>query len=239
VLSAKIQVYETDRPASARLIQKIRVNPNRRVIRNLGGYSEEIPARRVTIRSLVPGLEGNRITISGAELRGVMKVILLILGACVLHAQAPLSGWAFGGADHRLHYQFDARGNSIMDFSAAGYRAGGVTLPSAANAQRLTPAVGDNTARIQAALDKATGAVVLAAGEFEIAGTFEYHAQWSRAAWREGRQDPANGQATSFPGNPRRGHMALGRVCRFDPRLLYAGRHQHLSSSRRLRLPSR
>ena len=58
-----------------------------------------------------------------------------------------------------------------MDFSAAGYRAGGVKLPSAAAAQRLTPAAGDNTARIQAALDKATGAVVLAAGEYEIAGT--------------------------------------------------------------------
>ena len=119
----------------------------------------------------MPGLEGNRITINGADLRGVIKVISWILGACVLHAQAPLSEWAFGGADHRLHYQFDARGNSIMDFSAAGYRAGGVKLPSAAIAQRFTPAAGDNTARIQAALDKATGAVVLAAGEFEIAGT--------------------------------------------------------------------
>jgi hypothetical protein len=100
-----------------------------------------------------------------------MKVVFWMLGACVLHAQAPLSEWAFGGADHRLHYRFDDRGNSIMDFSSAGYRAGGVKLPSAAAAQRLTPAAGDNTARIQAALDQATGAVVLAAGEYEIAGT--------------------------------------------------------------------
>jgi hypothetical protein len=46
-----------------------------------------------------------------------------------------------------------------------------VRLPSPATAQRLTPAPGDNTARIQAALDTATGAVVLAAGEYEIAGT--------------------------------------------------------------------
>jgi hypothetical protein len=38
-------------------------------------------------------------------------------------------------------------------------------------AQRLTPVPGDNTARIQAALDKATGAVVLAPGQYEIAGT--------------------------------------------------------------------
>jgi hypothetical protein len=58
-----------------------------------------------------------------------------------------------------------------MDFSSAGYRAGGVKLPSPAAAQRLKPAAGDNTARIQAALDSATGAVVLAPGEYEIAGT--------------------------------------------------------------------
>ncbi len=58
-----------------------------------------------------------------------------------------------------------------MDFSSAGYRAGGVKLPSAVAAQRLTPAAGDNTARIQAALDQANRAVVLAAGEYQIAGT--------------------------------------------------------------------
>ena len=100
-----------------------------------------------------------------------MRVVFWMLGACLLHAQAPLSEWAFGGADHRLHYRFDDRGNSIMDFSAAGYRAGGVKLPSPATAQRLTPVAGDNTARIQAALDLAAGAVVLGAGEYEIAGT--------------------------------------------------------------------
>ena len=93
-----------------------------------------------------------------------------MLAACALHAQ-PLSEWAFGGPDHRLYYRYDTRGNRIMDFSSAGYRAGGVKLPSTVPAQRLTPAAGDNTARIQAALDNATGAVVLAAGEYEIAGT--------------------------------------------------------------------
>jgi hypothetical protein len=99
-----------------------------------------------------------------------MKVVLCMLAACALHAQV-ISEWAFEGPDHRLHYRFDTRGNSIMDFSLAGYRAGGVKLPSVGAAQRLTPTAGDNTARIQAALDKATGAVVLAPGEYEIAGT--------------------------------------------------------------------
>jgi hypothetical protein len=99
-----------------------------------------------------------------------MKIVFWLLAASTLHAQV-ISGWAFGGPDHRLHAIPDSHGNTIMDFSAAGYRGGGVKLPSAAAAQRLTPVDGDNTARIQAALDNATGAVVLAAGEYEIAGT--------------------------------------------------------------------
>src|SRR5260370_23860042 len=98
-----------------------------------------------------------------------MKAVFWMLAACALHAQA-ISEWAFVEADHRLHYRYDARGNSIMDFSSAGYRAGGVRLPSAVAAQRLLPASGDNTARIQAALDNAAGAVVLAARDYEIAG---------------------------------------------------------------------
>jgi hypothetical protein len=99
-----------------------------------------------------------------------MKAVFCVLAACALHAQT-ISEWAFPGPDHRLHYLNDARRNSIMDFSSAGYRAGGVKLPSPAVATRLTPAGGDNTARIQAALDQATGPVVLAAGEYEVAGT--------------------------------------------------------------------
>src|SRR5438309_4385067 len=86
---------------------------------------------------------------------GLLAAGLLSVAPCALHAQV-MSEWAFGGADHRLHYRYDSRGNSIMDFSSAGYRAGGVKLPSAVAAQRLTPASGDNTARIQAALDTAT-----------------------------------------------------------------------------------
>lgn len=99
-----------------------------------------------------------------------MKVALWTLAVCALCAQV-ISEWAFEGPDHRLHYRPDTRGNTIMDFSFAGYRAGGIRPPSPPVVQRLTPASGDNTARIQAALDRATGAVVLAAGDYEIAGT--------------------------------------------------------------------
>ena len=162
-----------------------------------------------------------------------MKVVFCMLAACALHAQA-ISEWAFGGPDHRLHYRYDARGNSIMDFSSAGYRAGGVKLPSPAVAQRLTPAAGDNTARIQAALDNATGAVVLAAGEYEIAGTLSITRSGVVLRGETRRSHPADGQAASFPGNPRHGHVARGRSCRAGPRRLCAVRRQYLSGSRRL-----
>jgi hypothetical protein len=99
-----------------------------------------------------------------------MRFLVCLLSASSLFAQAK-SEWAHLGDDHRLHYKTDARGNRIMDFSAAGYRAGGVALPTVPVAKRLMPVAGDNTAQIQAALDQARGAVVLAPGEYEIAGT--------------------------------------------------------------------
>jgi hypothetical protein len=99
-----------------------------------------------------------------------MRFLVCLLSATAVFAQAK-SEWAYLGGDHRLHYKADARGNHVMDFSAAGYRAGGVALPVVPVARRLTPAGGDNTAQIQAALDEVRGAVVLAPGEYEIAGT--------------------------------------------------------------------
>jgi hypothetical protein len=99
-----------------------------------------------------------------------MRFLAFIVISAALFAQAR-SDWAYLGDDHRLHYKTDARGNRIMDFSAAGYRGGGVALPTVAVARRITPVPGDNTAQIQAALDEARGAVVLAPGEYEIAGT--------------------------------------------------------------------
>jgi hypothetical protein len=92
-----------------------------------------------------------------------------LLAASSLFAQGK-SEWAYLGIDHKLHYKSDAHGNHIMDFSAAGYRGGGVVLPNVLVSKRLLPAAGDNTAQIQAALDEAKGAVVLAAGEYELAG---------------------------------------------------------------------
>src|SRR5262245_54316525 len=98
-----------------------------------------------------------------------MRILVLVLAVSAVFAQGK-SEWAYLGADHKLRYKSDAHGNRIMDFSLAGYRSGGVALPNVAVAKRLSPIAGDNTAQIQAALDEAKGAVVLAPGEYELAG---------------------------------------------------------------------
>lgn len=99
----------------------------------------------------------------------LLKTAVWVVGTYALHGQA-ISGWAYGGPDHRLYYLPDAHGNTIMDFSSAGYRGGGVALPTAVVCERLQPESGDNTARIQMALDHATGAVELGAGEYDLGG---------------------------------------------------------------------
>jgi hypothetical protein len=81
----------------------------------------------------------------------------------------------------KLVYRSDAEGNRIPDFSYSGYRYGEASIPDVPEAARLMPEPGDNTARIQQALDMVgarppgpggiRGALVLAPGRYEIAGT--------------------------------------------------------------------
>lgn len=80
-----------------------------------------------------------------------------------------------------LRYVADQENNYIPDFSYAGYKNGETPIPSLAVVKTITPIEGDNTASIQAALDEVAalpidengfrGAVLLAAGNYEIHGT--------------------------------------------------------------------
>ena len=82
--------------------------------------------------------------------------------------------------DGRLCYAADALGNRVPDFSHAGYRGGGVQLPDAPVRVVVTPSMGDDGGRIQAAIDYVSqlapdtsgirGAVLLQKGRYEIAG---------------------------------------------------------------------
>jgi hypothetical protein len=83
------------------------------------------------------------------------------------------------GPGGRLLYVPDDRGNIIHDASHAGYRGGGIALPSVPVRETIWPVAGDNTAHVQAALDRVSsrpldanglrGAVVLRAGYYRLA----------------------------------------------------------------------
>src|SRR5436190_18987277 len=85
--------------------------------------------------------------------RPALVLLCSLVTAGILAAQAS-SKWVFRGGDGGLRYGADARGNRIMDFSFAGYGAGGVALPAVRAARTVAPAPGDNTASIQAAIDQ-------------------------------------------------------------------------------------
>lgn len=89
----------------------------------------------------------------------------------------------YTGEDGGLVYVRDDEGNRVPDFSAAGYRGGGVPIPDVPTIITVSPIDGDDTANIQAAIDEVSartpdangfrGAVELTAGTFDVDGTIE------------------------------------------------------------------
>ena len=83
------------------------------------------------------------------------------------------------GEDGKLIYTADDQGNTIPDFSHAGYGGGGVSIPAVPNKEIIWPVAGDNTANVQAAIDRVSalpadatgfrGAVLLRAGQYPMA----------------------------------------------------------------------
>ncbi len=89
---------------------------------------------------------------------------------------------AVPGEDGRLAYTKDHAGNRIPDFSSAGYMGGGVPIPEDVPVMvTLEPEAGDDTERIQAAIDTVAvipedqdgfrGAVLLKRGAYEVEGS--------------------------------------------------------------------
>jgi len=134
-------------------------------------------------------------------------VILLLASAAPLSAQT--STWVFVGPDGHLHYQTDSQGNQIMDFSFAGYKAGGVSLPNVAAQQTVSPSGGDDTAAIQAAIDAVSalapdangfrGAVLLTPGAFNCGGALNIR---TSGVVLRGSGSGSNGTVINMTGNP-------------------------------------
>ena len=98
----------------------------------------------------------------------------------------PIVSRVYPGPSGRLVYIPDEQGNTIHDASHAGYRGGGVAIPTLPVRETIWPVGGDNTAHIQAAIDKVSsrpldaagfrGAVLLRAGYYRVAGPLKIQA---------------------------------------------------------------
>jgi Pectate lyase superfamily protein len=110
------------------------------------------------------------------------------------------------GPDGKLVYKSMPRGDRILDFSHAGYMGGGVAIPRMMAAATVRPGDGDDTQRIQAAIDTVSrlaltqgvrGAVVVEAGTYEIGGTINI-----RASGVELRGSGSGTTIVELTGNP-------------------------------------
>jgi hypothetical protein len=120
-------------------------------------------------------------------MKQTLKILFVAFGSLTaLHAQKSDTGRQWQSKlvqmDKKgdLTYQPDSSGYYIPDFSAAGYRGGGAALPTMKVVHSISPVEGDNTAHIQAAIDKVgalplkdgiRGALLLKAGKYNISGS--------------------------------------------------------------------
>ena len=109
----------------------------------------------------------------------IVLLMFFITGLTVLAQDIPpTTTLVYPGTDGKLVYVADSLGNRIPDFSNAGYKGGGVAIPYVANKVTVWPVTGDNSANIQAAIDKVSalpldasgfrGAVLLKIGIYEL-----------------------------------------------------------------------
>ncbi|HMS71388.1 MAG TPA: hypothetical protein PKD18_24760, partial [Saprospiraceae bacterium] len=90
----------------------------------------------------------------------------------------PATSLVYPGVDGKLTYIADSLGNTIPDFSNAGYEGGGKPIPYVAAKETVWPVLGDNSENIQKAIDKVSamplssdgfrGAILLKMGHYQL-----------------------------------------------------------------------
>jgi len=109
------------------------------------------------------------------------REVLLSLPLAAAAQSAPHSRFVYPGPDGKLLYKPDELGNTIPDFSYAGYGAGVAAIPQAPVKAEVAPAAGDAAARIQDAIDRVSamplnesgirGAVLIRRGQYRTEGS--------------------------------------------------------------------
>lgn len=96
------------------------------------------------------------------------------------------SSLAYPGTDGRMLYRPDDQADHLPNFANVGYKGGMTALPEVGVKSTVAPGDGDDAARIQAAINRVSalpmdangfrGAVLLKAGEYQIAGNISLRA---------------------------------------------------------------
>ncbi len=102
-------------------------------------------------------------------------LITAFLASGPVHAVENNSSIVYPGADGKLVYIPDVSGNSIPDFSHAGYGGGGIALPYVPVKETVWPVTGDNAPHIQAAIDRVSA---LAQDEYGFRGAVLLKKGW-------------------------------------------------------------
>lgn len=110
----------------------------------------------------------------------LIAIITFSINAFLCQAQdmPPTTSLVYPGTDGKIVYVADSLGNTIPDFSNAGYKGGGVPIPYVAIKETIWPVLGDNADSIQAAIDRVSalppddsgfrGAVLLKMGLYQL-----------------------------------------------------------------------
>ena len=112
-----------------------------------------------------------------------IQVRTILLGLLSIgFAQGYAQTFALQVKNDQITYLNDDRGNRILDFSTCGYKSSEQDIPSVRNVVFVPWKAGDNTARIQRAIDYVAslapdasgfrGAVLLDQGEFSLSAVF-------------------------------------------------------------------
>jgi len=146
--------------------------------------------------------------------RNLMQLALApaALGQAQVEDLRPTVSKVYPDSGGKLVYVPDEQGNVIPDFSHAGYGGGGVAIPSVPVKETLWPVAGDNTANVQAAIDKVSalpldkngfrGALLLRAGYYKMATPVKISAS---GVVLRGESMSDTGTILVGTGNPRRG----------------------------------
>lgn len=111
--------------------------------------------------------------------RYFLVFIIIVLLQANSHAQT--SSLVSVGANGRLVYTADAKGNVVPDFSAVGYMNSEVPIPTVGVVLTINPVTGDNLANVQDAINQVAampldangfrGAILFTAGTYNISDT--------------------------------------------------------------------